>query len=273
LRINQEGLKIGSWHDSKSRKAATPADLAGEAALAARYSFRVVNPQGGRSAMPVIITDKLKNVTLPANQYYGVQHPKNQIVLHHTVSAVGVEGDLAHWRQSTDRIATAIIIAHDGTPFQCFASDCWAHHLGIKQTILKDHNFSDYASRNLLLNQRSIGVEIDSAGGLTYSNGRWVSAFGRILPKERVQEYPGGFRGFFGFEKYTEEQIKTLRELLLYWSNERYGDIPLDYREDMWGVSDGALAGKPGLYSHVSYRPDKSDCHPQPELIEMLKSL
>ena len=76
---------------------------------------------------------------------------------------------------------------------------------------------------------------------------------------------------FYGFEKYTKSQIKTLAQLLIFWSK-RY-NIPLDYNEDMWGISNKALGGEPGVWAHVSYRKDKSDCHPQPELVEMLKSL
>ena len=41
----------------------------------------------------------------------------------------------------------------------------------------------------------------------------------------------------------------------------------------MWEVSQDALCGKPGIYTHVSFRKDKSDCHPQKELIQMLKEL
>ncbi len=62
-----------------------------------------------------------------------------------------------------------------------------------------------------------------------------------------------------------------MRQLLVYWG-ERY-EIPLTYNEDMWDVSDRALAGQDGVWSHTSYRSDKSDIHPQPEMIAMLKAL
>jgi hypothetical protein len=58
---------------------------------------------------------------------------------------------------------------------------------------------------------------------------------------------------------------------LAYW-NEKFG-IPLDYNADMWDVTNNALDGKPGIWTHNSYRTDKSDCHPQPELIKMLQTL
>ena len=40
-----------------------------------------------------------------------------------------------------------------------------------------------------------------------------------------------------------------------------------------FGLNSAALTGKPGLWTHVNFRGDKSDCHPQPQLIEMLISL
>lgn len=40
-----------------------------------------------------------------------------------------------------------------------------------------------------------------------------------------------------------------------------------------FGLNSAALAGKPGVWTHVNFRKDKSDCHPQPQLIEMLISL
>ena len=46
-----------------------------------------------------------------------------------------------------------------------------------------------------------------------------------------------------------------------------------DYKKDMWDISRSALSGSPGIYTHVSYRKDKSDCHPQKDLIENLKNL
>ena len=39
------------------------------------------------------------------------------------------------------------------------------------------------------------------------------------------------------------------------------------------GVSMFALEGRSGIYSHVSFRKDKSDCHRQKELIEIISIL
>ena len=206
-------------------------------------------------------------VDFPDNQYVREETNKKQIVLHHTVSGQGVDGDIAWWRQTVERIGTAIIINWDGKIYQCFSSKYWAYHLG---------------AGNKNLDMHSIGIEIDAWGGLVRHNRLWYPAKWdeklkrhvantTIKPITNVQTYEQGYRGFYGFEKYTDVQIEAVRQLLVYWG-ERY-KIPLEYNEDMWDVSSKALAGQSGVWTHNSYRKDKNDCHPQPELIEMLKSL
>jgi hypothetical protein len=57
----------------------------------------------------------------------------------------------------------------------------------------------------------------------------------------------------------------------LHW-NKKY-EIPLEYNDDIWDVTKRALSNEKGVFTHNSVRPDKADVFPQPELIEMLKSL
>jgi hypothetical protein len=128
----------------------------------------------------------------------------------------------------------------------------------------------------------SIGIEIDSWGGLVEDGGKWYPAMWdstlkkmvankKIKPIENVEKYPNKFKGFYGFEKYTDAQIQTVEKLLIFWK-EKY-NIPLTYNSTMFDVSKEALAGKSGVWTHVSFREDKSDCHPAPNLVQMLKSL
>lgn len=223
-----------------------------------------------KKAVKELDLSKIIQVDFPADQYYRQQTKKKQIVLHHTVSGQGVSGDLNWWLQTSSRIATHIIVDWEGKIYQCYSSKYWGHHLGVK------------ASNNVALNKASIGVEIDSWGGLMRHNRHWYPAKWdkekkrfvantNIAPIKNVQVYPEGFRGFYGFEKYTNEQLLAIRKLLVYWKS-RY-DIPINYNKGMWNLNDDALKGKAGVWTHVSYRKDKSDCHPQPELISMLKSL
>jgi N-acetyl-anhydromuramyl-L-alanine amidase AmpD len=224
----------------------------------------------------------LIQVDFPDDQYYKIETNKKQIILHHTVSGQGVNGDINFWRSTADRIATHVIVDFKGAIYQCYSTKYWGHHLGCKSDFLKSKGFADYATRNKILNEQSIGIEIDAWGGLIKSKGLWYPAktdetTGKLVANIKagqvinVQEYPNGYRGFYGFEKYTDAQIESVRKLLVFWCNKF--NIPKTYNEDMWDVSMNALSGNSGIYSHISYRSDKSDCHPQTELIAMLKSL
>lgn len=234
-----------------------------------------------RKQLKKLDLSEINIVDFPNNQYYRQKTDKNQIVLHHTVSGQGVNGDINWWRQTSSRIATHIIIDWKGEIYQCYSSKYWGHHLGVQSGFLASKGFTDYRSRNVKLNKSSIGIEIDAWGGLVEHLGKWypakwdsnkkaMIANTSFNPIKNVQTYDQKFRGFYGFEKYTDEQIEAVRQLIVFW-NERYG-IPLDYHNDMWDVSLNALSGRDGIWTHVSYRPDKSDCHPQPELIEILKN-
>lgn len=238
---------------------------------------------------------RYKFIYFPENQYIRDKTNKIQIVLHHTVSGDkgGVSGDIKWWRYKGERVATAFIISRDGGIYQLFNTDYWAYHLGLTSDFI---NSKGTNKSNEYLNEITIGVEIDSWGGLiqyTSPNGitGWyptiMDSDGNLQsfePKknaeivENVQlynsqnGYPNGFRGFHGFEKYTTRQINAVNDLILSL-NKKYPGIDLTYKTDMWDVSTNALNGISGVWTHVSYRDDKSDCHPQPELINMLKEL
>jgi N-acetyl-anhydromuramyl-L-alanine amidase AmpD len=198
----------------------------------------------------------IKQINFPENQYFKTEYNKNQIVIHHTVSGPGTRGDIQTWLNTKKRIGTCIIIERDGTYNQCFSSKYWAGHLGCG---------------NIDLDHHSIAVELDNWGQLTPVHDRYYTVYGNNV-KCPVQNYHYGFRGQYYFEKYTEEQINALKDLLIYWGN-RY-KIPLDYHNDMWDISNNALTGVSGIWAHVSFRKyGKWDCHPQPELIDMLKLL
>ena len=227
----------------------------------------------------------LKPLSIPSDKIVGVPwtryekeiYPKKQIVLHHTVSGDGITGDIKTWEQWR-AVSTCIIIDRDGTINQLFSSKYWAYHL---------------KAGNAVLDQQSIGIELDSWGGLVIGNGatrqfgkrrdgspnliktehnKLYATYGNIVNCP-ITFYGAGFRGYNYFESYTDEQLRSTGELLLLWKD-RYG-IPLTYHEDMWDKSQNALSGVPGVWSHVSYRnpKDKQDCHPQPELIAMLKTI
>ncbi len=228
-----------------------------------------------KSVIPAYLLDRIDWVGLPKSQYYQEVYPKRQLVYHHTASGRGADGDINWWLSDPLRIATFAVINYDGRIKQLFNSRYWAHHLGMKDGF------------NLARNQESIGIEIDSWGPLAYINGKFFSYTGTEVPESRVTRYSIAFKTYpksaffdkvsvtgekcYFFESYTPAQIETVRHLTLYLGK-LYG-IPLEYNPTMWDVSSEAIEGKHGIWTHVSYRTDKLDCHPQPELIEMIKKL
>lgn len=211
---------------------------------------------------------EIVQLAYPLNKYFRRKYDKNQIVLHHTVSGEGVKGDITHWIKSKFNIGTCVIIGRRGDINQVFSSKWWAYHLGVPRSTYRKLGIP-YKRRDM----NSIGIEIDSYGGLVRNviTNKWETVYGTPIADHKVIEYPEGYRGYYAFERYTDKQIEKVKELIIYW-HYRYG-IPLTYHENMWETNMDALGGVHGIWSHTSYRFDKSDIHPQPELIEMLKSL
>lgn len=217
---------------------------------------------------------KIVQIPLPESQYYKQIFPKNQIVIHHTAGGPNAKNVVAGWKSTKDRVATAFIIDGNGIIHQCFSSKYWAHHLGLKR------------SNNTKLNQKSIAIEVTNWGGLEkggyYKKGKFIEKYpdkfysytGTEVPYEQVYDMfvtRQSWRGLRYFHKYTDDQIESLRQLLVYLG-ETY-KIPLKYEWEIWFLNEDALTGKPGLFTHVSYRKDKQDMWPQPELIKMLINL
>lgn len=219
-----------------------------------------------------------KEWDFPETQYFKEKTQKQQITLHHTVSGPGVDGDLTWWLQTPDRIATSYIIDREGHIHKCFDDDFWAFHLGCTAV--------DFAAKGVKykkLDPNNIGIELDSWGALaqhsdgkfypiSYTGGKAVPNL-KCKPVEHIYEYCTAqkYRGIQYYERYTTAQLNALWYLLQHLQQKH--NIPANYSSDIWGLCGRALQGTPGIYSHTSFRSDKTDCHPQIELINMLKNL
>jgi len=83
------------------------------------------------SDLKPIDLSKIEVVNFPDDQFFHEEYPKKQIVLHHTISGNGVDGDIQTWEDDTSIVGTAIIVDRAGTPWQLFSSKYWAWHLGV----------------------------------------------------------------------------------------------------------------------------------------------
>jgi len=219
---------------------------------------------------------KIKQVPLKESEYFKEEISKKQIVLHHTAGNSSAPATIKMWNaDDRGRIATCVVISgkglskdtYDGEIAQCFSSKNWAYHLGLKQDIFRARGI---AYQNL--DKISIGIEICNWGPLEKKGSKFYNYVDREVSPDQVCTLDSPYKGYTHYHAYTDAQIESVRKLLIYW-NETHG-IDLTYREeDMWNISDRALRGENGVFTHNSYRKDKTDISPQPKMIAMLKSL
>jgi hypothetical protein len=218
---------------------------------------------------------KIKQVPLKESQYIKEETPKKQIVLHHTAGNSSGVGTISMWdNDDRGRIATCITISGpgakgtpDGEICQAFSSKYWAYHLGIKPEVFKAYKVS-YQS----LDRIAIGIEICNWGPLTVTNGKYYNYVNREIPADQVTTLDTPYKGFKHYHKYSDAQIQSVKDLLVYWKGIYKIDLAYNY-DQMFTVNTKALKGENGLYSHNSYRKDKTDIYPCPRMIAMLKTL
>jgi N-acetyl-anhydromuramyl-L-alanine amidase AmpD len=209
---------------------------------------------------------KIKQARLKESQFFAEESLKTQIYLHHTAGGGNAEAVSRYWNGNTERIATAFIIGADGLIVQCFSSKHWAWHLGVGQ---KEFKAQGVPYKNL--NKTSVGIEVCNWGYLKEKNGHFYNYVNARVPDSMVTTLETPYKGYKHWYKYTDAQIESTRQLLVYLC-ETY-DIPKEYRSEIFGLDKEAFKGTPGIYTHNSVRKDKSDIYPCPRMIEMLKKL
>lgn len=209
---------------------------------------------------------KIKQARLKDSQFFQENTPKSQIYLHHTAGSGNAEAVSRYWNGTNERIATAFIIGQDGLIVQCFSSKQWAWHLGVGE---KEFKAQGVKYQNL--NKLSVGIEVCNWGYLKEQNGKFYNYVGSRVPDSMVTTLDEPYKGYKHWYKYTDAQIESLRQLVVYLC-ETY-NISKEYREEIWGLDKEAFKGTNGIYTHNSVRKDKSDMYPCPRVIEMLKNL
>jgi len=220
-------------------------------------------------------TSKIKQVPLKESQYIKEETPKTQIVLHHTAGNSSGINTISMWdTDDRGRIATCVTISgpgakgtYDGEICQAFSSKYWAYHLGIKPEVFKAYKIS-YQS----LDRIAIGIEICNWGPVSFKDGKYYNYVNREIPADQVTKLDAPYKGHLFYHKYSDAQIQSVKDLLLYWKDIYKINLTYNY-DQMFTVNAKALKGENGLYSHNSYRKDKSDIYPCPRMIAMLKTL
>ena len=215
--------------------------------------------------MELDITKIVQN-RLSKDQFLQEEHKKKQIYLHHTAGGGNPIAVAKYFEQKEGKVATAFVIGEKGTIVQLFSSKHWAYHLGLKPEV-----FSDMGVTYQSLDKISIGIEICNYGPLKKQNGYFVNYVGGRVDRSQVTELNGKYKGHIFWQKYTDAQIESTRQLLVYLCD-TYG-INKEYFDSIFDIDKRALKGENGIFTHNSVRHDKSDIYPCPRMIEMLKNL
>lgn len=213
---------------------------------------------------------------LPKGQYIEGPIKNNYVFLHHTAGNNNPYRTIDHWgRDSRGRIATEFVLGgrnhktgdneYDGVMVQAFPEGCQAWHLG--------------RTHSGWMNRHSVGLEICAMGYLDDDNKTYVGT--TVTPKE-VIELKEHFKGHLKYHRYSEAQIKETEKWIRYVGERDGIDIRLGLKQfiQKYGPTKGfgfqmdASLGKiQGLLTHTNVRNDKSDCYPDPDLVDMILSL
>ncbi|MEM8938113.1 MAG: peptidoglycan-binding domain-containing protein [Bacteroidota bacterium] len=216
----------------------------------------------------------IENYFLSKGEYKPGPTEKEFLFIHHTAGWHNPYKVIDGWeRDKRGEIATEFVIGgqsvkgnsdeYDGLVLKAFPREGYAWHLG--------KNGSQY------MHTHSVGIEVCNFGwineGKTYAGTRVVV--------EQLVHLAVPFRGYDTWHRYSEEQIESLRKLILFVAerdniNVREGLVSeikakghkgFEYNED-------AFYGRiKGLWTHTNIRKDKYDMFPQEELLQMLVEL
>ena len=209
---------------------------------------------------------KIKQVRLKESQYFAEESAKTQIYLHHTAGNGNAEAVSRYWNGTSDRVATAFVVGQDGLIVQCFSSKHWAWHLGISKA-----EFKGQGAKYQNLDKASVGIEVCNWGYLKEKDGKFYNYVNTRVPESMATTLDEPFKGYKHWYKYTDAQIESTRQLLVYLCDTY--NIPREYRAQIFSLDKEAFNGTSGIYTHNSVRKDKSDIYPCPRMIQMLENL
>ena len=215
----------------------------------------------------------IKEHWMPKSQYVDDITKKQWLFLHHTAGWHNPYGTINGWaNDNRGQIGTEFVLGgqsirgndnqYDGTVLQAFPTGHYAWHLGIGNTPL---------------HRNSVGIEICNFGQIVNAC-TWA---GQPIVSGQQIKLTNTFRGYKTWHKYSDTQLKVLKELIIFIANRDNIDVKKGLPElikqkgasafDFCSVKD--VTAKPGLWTHTNVIKTKVDCFPQQELIDLLISL
>ena len=212
---------------------------------------------------------------LPKGEYLNGNYKNDYIILHHTAGGANPRSVVDYWgKDSLGKVATEFVVGgqncntgntkYDGHIVRSFPEGCQAYHIG--------------ASGSSYMNTHAVGIEMCNFGYV--KNGKTYT--GASVSPEQIISLSAPYKGYLNWHKYSDEQIRAVRDLLLYIADR--DNIDLHEGLYKWIKSEGELrafdfhmgaynGSLKGLITHANIRKDKFDCCPQPDLVDMIMSL
>ncbi|PWL28270.1 MAG: hypothetical protein DCO96_09865 [Fluviicola sp. XM-24bin1] len=195
--------------------------------------------------------------------------------LHHTAGWHNPYNVISQWgRDKRGAVATEFVLGgqsvkgndnkYDGEIVQAFPEGAYGWHLG--------ENGSQH------MHTHSVGIEVCN---FSYINDKNQTYAGTNVVDSQIVTLAKPFRGHQRWYRYSDAQIESLRQLILYIANRDNIDVRKGLVEEVrakgaagFEFNSDAFYGKiKGMWTHTNTRKDKSDMFPQQELLDMLLSL
>ena len=222
--------------------------------------------------------DFIQDYFLPEGEYINTRTNKEYLFLHHTAGWNNPYSTIDMWaRDNRGRVGTHYVIgginprnldeSYDGVTLRAIEDDYYAWHLGAVDKYMHKH---------------SIGIEVCNFGYLIKKGNGFYTYVNTKVHESQVIKLGYKFRGHKYWHKYTDKQIESLRNLIIYLTNKfgisTYSGLQERLKvmspKDAFEYYDDARHGEvKGILSHTSVRRSKYDMFPQDELVDMLLSI
>lgn len=210
---------------------------------------------------------------MPKGTYFDGPVKKQWIFLHHTAGWENPFQVADMWaRDNRGNVATEFILGgqsvrngdakYDGELIQCFPEGGYGWHTG---------------TGNSVMHRNSVAIEVCCMGQIV--NGK--TYVGTPADQSQIVKLAKPFRGHQYWHKYSDEQIRVLKQWIIYCANKYNIDARVGLIE--WVKQKGAdgfdvldlkkAESTPGMYSHTNVIRGKVDMFPQQELIDMLLTI
>ena len=215
---------------------------------------------------------------LPKGEYVdrGNKPQLRHAFLHHTAGRENPYKVVDSWgRDDRGRVGTEYVLGgqshtsgntdNDGVMVKAFPDNGYAYHLG--------------KTGSGAMNKASVGIEICSMGYLdsnymTYVNSKCLAS--------QVIKLAEPFKNKLYWHRYSDRQIEEIEKWIKYVGEKEQIDMRLGLKQwikkfgptKAFGFQEDAYYGKvQGLLTHTNVRKDKSDCYPDPRLVDVIMSI